>query len=335
MNLSTIASIANPHMQRELMTQKPQTRHGYREAQLLVQSAYSLARALGIRRILVQADERRDIQTIATYRQAETIIWVTRDRVELPLVDQHHDVVIRIPETPLTRTSQVRISLFLSLLNTGVELKERLVCLYAVAGSKHLDTLLTTTPKRNFPWLRHEDLVNLRKLPALRHFERLVEIALRLAAEGREGRPIGTTFVLGEPEPLAPYLSQLILNPCAGHPPHERDIHNPNFVETLRELAALDGAFVISNSGTVESAGTYLDAPIQSGTLRRGLGARHAAALAITAVTKSFAMVISESSGTVTVYHEGRIALELEKPEATPHHRSQSSRTGKRRDEPA
>jgi diadenylate cyclase len=125
------------------------------------------------------------------------------------------------------------------------------------------------------------------------------------------------------------------LNPCAGHPTHERDIHNPVFVETLRELAALDGAFVISNSGTVESAGTYLDAPIQTRTLRRGLGARHAAALAITAVTKSFAIVISESSGTVTVYHEGRIAIELEKPEATPHHRSRSSQTGKRRDEPA
>lgn len=316
------------------MTQKPQTRDGYREAQLLVQSAYSLARALGISRILVQADKRRDIQTIATHREAEAVIWVTRGRVELPLLEKRHDVVVRIPETPLTRTSQVRISLFLSLLNTSVELSERLVCLYAVAGSKHLDTLLVTTPKRNFPWLRHEDLVKIRKLPALRHFERLIEIALRLAAEGREGRPIGTTFVLGDPELLAPYLSQLILNPCAGHPPYERNIHNPNFIETLRELAALDGAFVISNSGAVESAGTYLDAPIQQGTLRRGLGARHAAALAITAATKSFAIVISESSGTVTVYHEGRIALELEKPETTPHHRSRSP-AGKKRDEPA
>jgi hypothetical protein len=95
----------------------------------------------------VQADERRDIQTIATHRQAETIIWVTRYRVELPLVQQHHDVVVRIPETPLTRTSQVRISLFLSLLNTGVELREHLVCLYAVAGSKHLDTLRQSLEK--------------------------------------------------------------------------------------------------------------------------------------------------------------------------------------------
>jgi DNA integrity scanning protein DisA with diadenylate cyclase activity len=317
------------------MTHKPQARHGYREAQLLVQSAYELARTLGIKRLLVQADERRDIQTIATCRGAEDLIWVTRGRVALPLVDKHQDVVVRIPETPLTRASQVRISLFLALLNTSVELNERLVCLYAVAGSKHFDTLLITTPKRNFPWLRQEDLINIRKLPALRHFERLVAIALRLAAEGREGRPIGTTFVLGEPKPMAPYLRQLILNPCAGHPPHERDIHNPTFVETLRELAALDGAFVISNSGAVESAGTYLDAPIKKGILRRGLGARHAAALAITAVTKSFAIVISESSGTVTVYHEGRITLELEKPEATPHHRRRSPQTDQRRDEPA
>lgn len=86
--------------------------------------------------------------------------------------------------------------------------------------------------------------------------------------------PLLPTGPWPSPKQLAPYLRQLILNPCAGHPPQERTIHTASFLETLREFAALDGAFVISHTGVVEAAGAYLDAPTKRGTLRRGFGAR-------------------------------------------------------------
>ena len=92
-------------------------------------------------------------------------------------------------------------------------------------------------------------------------------------------------LVIGEPEELEPYSRQLILNPCAGHPARKRNIHDRDFVETLREYAALDGAFRIDRKGVVHSAGTYLDARSRSTRIPRGLGARHMAAAAITAVT--------------------------------------------------
>ena len=68
----------------------------------------------------------------------------------------------------------------------------------------------------------------------------------------------------------------------------------------------------MNRRGVVGSAGTYLDAPIGKGPLSPGLGARHAAGLAITAVTNSTAVVISASSGTVLVYDDGQPILELE-----------------------
>jgi DNA integrity scanning protein DisA with diadenylate cyclase activity len=43
------------------------------------------------------------------------------------------------------------------------------------------------------------------------------------------------------------------------------------------------------------------------------LGARHAAALAVTTVTDTTAVVISASSGTITVYDGGGKVLELER----------------------
>jgi diadenylate cyclase len=143
------------------------------------------------------------------------------------------------------------------------------------------------------------------------HLTRLLEIALHFAREGREGSSIGAIFVLGDRSTLSPHLRQLILNPLKGHAQAARSIHNPDFLETLRELAAMDGAFVVNRRGVVDSAGTYLDAPVGRGRLRPGLGARHAAALAITTVTDATAIVISASSGTISVYDGGETALEL------------------------
>lgn len=83
----------------------------------------------------------------------------------------------------------------------------------------------------------------------------------------------------------------------------------------------MDGAFVVNRRGVVDSAGTYLNAPIGQGQLSPGLGARHAAAMAITTVTDATAVVISASSGTVSVYHGGVTVLELER--ALGHEREQ------------
>jgi hypothetical protein len=79
-----------------------------------------------------------------------------------------------------------------------------------------------------------------------------LDIAIQLAAEGRERHPIGTIFVLGDPQELAPYLRQLVLNPCHGHAARERTLHRPQFFETLREFSALDGALIKILIGHVE-----------------------------------------------------------------------------------
>ena len=92
---------------------------------------------------------------------------------------------------------------------------------------------------------------------ATRELVRVIDITMRLSREGREGKPPGTVFVIGEPESLKKHLRQLVLNPCDGHPQKHRNIHDPIFFETIREFTALDGAFVANKRGIVESAGTY------------------------------------------------------------------------------
>jgi diadenylate cyclase len=281
----------------------------HQETRALVKSAFSLARALGIKRLVVQADEISDMRLIETLRDDERIIWVARERKQLPVSDPSKDIVLAMPDAALNRFSQLNLALFLAVLNRHLGPDERVLGLSGVTGSQRLDTLVIAKPARDYPWLRHHK----GEMAVTRHLARLLEIALRFAREGREGSSIGALFVLGDRSMLSSHLRQLILNPLKGHAEAARSIHNADFLETLRELAAMDGAFVVNRRGVVDSAGTYLNAPVGRGRLSPGLGARHAAALAITTVTDATAVVISASSGTVSVYAGGETVLELER----------------------
>jgi diadenylate cyclase len=282
-------------------------REEHQETRELVKSAFSLARALGIKTLVVQADEISDRRLVEQLRDDERVIWVARERKQMPVSDPAKDVVLAMPDAALNRLSQLNLALFLTALNRHLGPEEKVLGLSGVTGSQRLDTLVIAKPARDYSWLRHHKSA----MAVTQHLARLLEIALHFAREGREGSSIGAIFVLGDRRTLSPHLRQLILNPLKGHAQAARSIHNPDFLETLRELAAMDGAFVVNRRGVVDSAGTYLDAPIGQGSLRPGLGARHAAALAITTVTDATAVVISASSGTISVYDGGETALEL------------------------
>ncbi len=284
-------------------------REELQETRELVKSAFGLARRLGIKRLVVQADEISDMRLIDKLRGEERVIWVARERKQIPVSDLSKDIVLIMPDAALNRLGQLNLALFLAALNRHLDPEERVLGLSGVTGSQRLDTLVIAKPMRDYPWLQHHKS----EMAVTRHLARLLEIALHLAREGREGSSIGAIFVLGDRRKLSPHLRQLILNPLKGHAQAARSIHNPDFLETLRELTAMDGALVVNRRGFVDSAGTYLNASVGERLLSPGLGARHAAALAVTAVTDATAVVVSASSGTVTVYDGGGKVLELER----------------------
>jgi DNA integrity scanning protein DisA with diadenylate cyclase activity len=69
---------------------------------------------------------------------------------------------------------------------------------------------------------------------------------------------------------------------------------------------------VIGPDGTVEAAARYIDASAENVSVSKGLGARHWAAAAITRRTKSVAVAVSETSGTVRIFQNGEVVLRIE-----------------------
>lgn len=140
--------------------------------------------------------------------------------------------------------------------------------------------------------------------------EPLIELAVEIAREGREGRRIGTLFTLGDQNAVLAKSRSLILDPLAGHPESSRQVGNLNLRGTIKELAQLDGAFVVSGSGIFLSACRYLDAVASEVDVPLGLGSRHIAAANMSAVTNAVGIVVSESS-VVRLFCHGKLVGEI------------------------
>src|SRR6202140_433664 len=126
--------------------------------------------------------------------------------------------------------------------------------------------------------------------------EPLIGLAVEIAREGREGRRIGTLFTLGDEDAVLSRSRPLILDPLFGHPESSRHITNLNLRGTIKELAQLDGGFVVSRNGIVMSACRYLDAVAAQVDVPLGLGSRPLAPPHSTAVANAGGLVVSESS---------------------------------------
>lgn len=139
--------------------------------------------------------------------------------------------------------------------------------------------------------------------------ENTLRVAREIALEGREGKHVGATFLLGPKEKIQPYLRQIILNPFMHYPPEERNITREDVWETVKNFAQLDGAFLIDTDGTIITAGAMITLPPGfEPVVLPGFGTRHTSAASLTkAVPEALAIVVSSSGGTIRIFKEGRI----------------------------
>jgi DNA integrity scanning protein DisA with diadenylate cyclase activity len=151
----------------------------------------------------------------------------------------------------------------------------------------------------------YEEICSRQREVNTRVLEETVSLAVEIAREGREGRKIGTLFVVGDSGEVIKRSK-----PLHGHPDESKQIENPDMRETIKELAQLDGAFLVSNAGVVLSAARYIDAASDSLDLPLGLGSRHMAGASISLHTNAVAVVVSESS-MVRMFDDGELVSEI------------------------
>ena len=277
-------------------------------ANLLLESAAGIARSVGAKSIVVSADalpegcEPPEGSLLLTRRPEDK-----RRIQELGIAD---NCVLEIPAVDLDRMGQVKLAALVGVSRRLLDLSDTVVFLTGPFRGL-IDSLVVLHLGSEYELLHATDQPTIDEHIKRTVFQRTLELALHLGSYGREGRRIGAMLIVGDTAEVLDRSEQMILNPFQGYPEKKRNILDQRMTETIREFAQLDGAILIRGNGVIESAGTRVLASSRH-PVEAGLGSRHAAAAGITDSTKSIAITVSSSDGTVRIWRAGKLVASLE-----------------------
>ncbi|MEX0716366.1 MAG: diadenylate cyclase [Planctomycetaceae bacterium] len=244
-------------------------------------------------------------------RGTRLVVASDKPDVQRAAVDDKVDLVPLLHE-PQTRQHQLSQALLEAIADDLLQSGDRIVALYAGFEREVLDSLSIISLAEHLAKLTARDLRRLETQVPLETLRLVVDLAVEIGREGREGKPVGALFVVGNHRKVLRLSHEQVHDPFRGYAKKDRMVRNPRVRESIKELAQIDGAFVIAAEGTVMAAGRILDAPAEGITLSKGLGARHWAAAAISKATDAVAIAVSESTGTIRIFQNGTVVLRIE-----------------------
>lgn len=193
-----------------------------------------------------------------------------------------------------------------------LEPSANVVAIYSGFEAGSIDSISFIRLTDHLGRLTARDLRQIETSVPLATLKAVVDLAVEIGREGREGKPVGTMFVVGDTRRVLAQSHPGGFDAVKGYHRRERNVQNPRVRESLKEVAQLDGAFIVGSDGTVERSCQIISAPHENLTLSKGLGSRHWAAAAISKCTNAIAVCVSESTGTVRIFKNGEVILRIE-----------------------
>jgi DNA integrity scanning protein DisA with diadenylate cyclase activity/mannitol/fructose-specific phosphotransferase system IIA component (Ntr-type) len=284
---------------------KPFQARENRANRLLFRAAERVARGNNCSAIAVFADTLTSAPDPSLRFKGVRTILVTRNAAEAVVDASLYEAVVQVRSFSNRRLAQLRSFVLLGMTRGLIQFSDRICCIGGAADSDLFDTIVVVDVQREFQTLLVDQTDFLPPDVKPEVFERVLAIAMELAVEGREGRPVGCLFVLGDTARVEKMAKPLVLNPFFGYKEEDRNILNPFMDETVKEFSSLDGAFIVRGDGVLVSSGSLIHAPDYHHALPSGLGSRHAAAAAVSLAAGCISIVVSSSTGQVTVFRRG------------------------------
>ena len=281
----------------------------------MIEHATKIARAVKANALLICVDISTDIASLSEeIKKNKKVIIVSREKQELPEDIKKYAHKLDVPNVNLTRLGKIKIAVAKGIVLGFFKKGDKIVAISGVPKFGYADSIFVIDVGKEFEILTSDFINDVLEDIQPEVFNAVLNLACELAAQGREYRKVGTIFVLGDDEKVMQMSQQMIINPFLGYTEEQLNILNQELEETIKEFSAIDGAFIIKNNGVLVTAGRHLNAAPDIRDLPSGLGSRHIAAAGITNVTKAIAFVVSESSGNVSVFKNGKLFVTIEKP---------------------
>jgi len=281
----------------------------------MIEYATKIAHAVKANAFLICVDISTDIASLSEeIKKNKKVIIVSREKQELPEDIKKYVHKLDIPNVNLTRLGKIKIAVAKGIVLDFFKKGDKIVAISGVPKFGYADSIFVIDVGKEFEILTSDFINDVLEDIQPEVFNAVLNLTCELAAQGREYRKVGTIFVLGDDEKVMQMSQQMIINPFLGYTEEQLNILNQELEETIKEFSAIDGAFVIKSNGVLVTAGRHLNAAPDIRDLPSGLGSRHIAAAGITNVTKAIAFVVSESSGNVSVFKNGKLFVTIEKP---------------------
>ncbi len=220
-------------------------------------------------------------------------------------------IALAVDHSEAAINERITLALIEAVANDLLAAGDRVVVAYSGFEAEVLDSITVVRLGEHLERLSSRDLRALETSVPLETLKAVVDVAVEIGREGREGKAVGSLIVVGDARNVLARTRALGFDPFKGYLRKERNVRDGRVREAIKEIAQMDGAFVVARDGTVEAACRIVDAPNAGLTLPKGLGTRHWAAAAITKVTRSLAVVVSQSTGTVRLFQDGEILLRI------------------------
>lgn len=240
------------------------------------------------------------------------LVVVASDEEVLAGAGEHDLPTVSLDAVEVPVTEKIEEAILSCVARELVQPGATVLAVYSAFESGKVDSLSLIRLEEHLGRLTARDLQKLGTSVPLDTLKAVVDLAVDIGREGREGKPVGTMFVVGDTRKVLQFIHPAGFDPVKGYSRKERNLRDSRVREAVKEIAPLDGAFIVSSDGTVEKACQLIDAAHASLTLSKGLGSRHWAAAAISRVTDAIAVVVSQSNGTVRLFQNGEVILRIE-----------------------
>ncbi len=237
------------------------------------------------------------------------IVVVGADERELEGAEEAGLLPLMLAAQGLPINERLQQALLAAVASEILESSAELVAVYSAFDPDSIDTV---TLDERLGRLTARDLKKLETSVPLKTLRAVVDLAVEIGREGREGKPVGTLFVVGDHRRVLEECHPGGFDPVKGYGRKERNLLEGRVRDAIKEVAQLDGAFVIAADGTIERACQIIQTTADNITLSKGLGSRHWAAASISRATRAISVCVSESNGTVRIFQNGEVVLRIE-----------------------
>lgn len=268
--------------------------------------------------VLLMTETNLDWDQVVQLLPAEKLLVAAHDPALLRVLHTNANLtVLDIDAGPTPTQERMSLALLEAVARDKIWSGAHIIALYNGIGveddrPEHIDSLSLIHLGEHLERLTSQDLRKLDTQVPLETLRAVVDLATEIGREGREGKPVGTMLIVGDTKKVLAMSRPLNFNPFRGYPPDERDIRDRKVREQIKDLAQLEGAIIIRRDGVAEAACMYIDCSAEGITLSKGLGTRHWTGAAISKKTKAIAVVVSQSSGSVRIFQNGEVMLQIE-----------------------